>query len=162
MLFANDCPFIVLCHLHQFQDIFEYVGVENGLEAVESVLNNPVDYFDVIILDINMPIMDGFEACHKISEHFAILEDEKKMPQQNVSLDLPKLEEIKKTGLFSSVVSDNYPKVHKETVERKVPLLFALSADHSPQLRTQVHESNFCRLFKQIHDEELSVISDSL
>ena len=25
-----------------------------------------MNYFDVIILDINMPIMDGFEACERI------------------------------------------------------------------------------------------------
>ena len=27
-----------------------------------------MNYFDVIILDINMPIMDGFEACERIKK----------------------------------------------------------------------------------------------
>lgn len=36
---------------------------ENGLQAVQLVSSNEADYFDAIILDINMPIMDGFEAC---------------------------------------------------------------------------------------------------
>jgi CheY-like chemotaxis protein len=36
---------------------------DNGLDAFEQVKANPKDYFSAIILDINMPIMDGLEAC---------------------------------------------------------------------------------------------------
>ena len=35
--------------------------------AVQIVTSNEIDYFDVIILDINMPIMNGLQACKKIS-----------------------------------------------------------------------------------------------
>ncbi len=42
---------------------------ENGLKAVNIVKEQPRDYFHVIILDINMPIMDGFEACDRIYEY---------------------------------------------------------------------------------------------
>jgi len=41
---------------------------ENGFEAVKIVSEKPSDYFVAVILDINMPIMDGFEACIQIDK----------------------------------------------------------------------------------------------
>lgn len=41
----------------------------NGLEAYEMV-SIAEKWFDVIILDLNMPIMDGFTAANKINTHF--------------------------------------------------------------------------------------------
>lgn len=39
------------------------VVAECGPDAVDLVRHHPRNYFDVIVLDINMPIMDGFECC---------------------------------------------------------------------------------------------------
>mgnify|MGYP003905492819 CR=1 FL=1 len=38
--------------------------------AVDIVTSQPVNYFNVIILDINMPLLDGKEACKLIHEYF--------------------------------------------------------------------------------------------
>jgi len=36
---------------------------ENGFIAVEKVKSKAKDYYDAVILDINMPILNGFDAC---------------------------------------------------------------------------------------------------
>ena len=47
---------------------------ENGFEVFENVISkfnaDPQEFYDLIILDLHMPIMDGFEACKKISDLF--------------------------------------------------------------------------------------------
>ncbi len=44
---------------------FEVYEAENGLEAIELVKNNN---FDIIIMDIMMPKMDGYTACKEIKK----------------------------------------------------------------------------------------------
>jgi signal transduction histidine kinase/DNA-binding response OmpR family regulator/HPt (histidine-containing phosphotransfer) domain-containing protein len=38
----------------------------NGKEAVEMVQNNPKNYYDLVFMDIQMPVMDGYEAVKLI------------------------------------------------------------------------------------------------
>lgn len=45
------------------------VAANNGLEAFDMVIARPRSYFDAIVLDINMPIMDGFETFEKITKY---------------------------------------------------------------------------------------------
>ena len=40
--------------------------VENGQEAVETFADQPAGSFDVILMDIMMPVMNGYEAAKMI------------------------------------------------------------------------------------------------
>ncbi len=42
------------------------VEAEDGSVALETLKNNPADTFDLILMDIQMPIMDGFTASREI------------------------------------------------------------------------------------------------
>lgn len=41
---------------------------ENGREAVDIYLDNPPGYFDLVLMDIQMPVMNGYEATKLIRE----------------------------------------------------------------------------------------------
>lgn len=43
-------------------------AAENGKEAVERYLAAPPDSYDAVLLDLRMPVMDGYEAAAKIRE----------------------------------------------------------------------------------------------
>ena len=44
---------------------------ENGMQALQIVSDKPPNYFDLIVLDINMPIMGGLEACARIYNYLS-------------------------------------------------------------------------------------------
>ena len=52
---------------------FDVVTAVNGFEAFNSVkksIDEQNNLFEIIILDINMPIMNGTVACKKINQLF--------------------------------------------------------------------------------------------
>lgn len=46
----------------------EYVVYKNGQDAIEGLTNNPENVPDLILLDINMPIMDGWKFLDAYKE----------------------------------------------------------------------------------------------
>ena len=44
----------------------ETESVNNGREAVERILERPQGYYDAVLMDIQMPVMDGYEAAKAI------------------------------------------------------------------------------------------------
>ena len=67
----------------------------DGLEAVEKVKEAPAGYYDVVLMDIQMPRMDGYEAAKQIRS----LEDKKKADIPIVAVTANAFEEDRKIAL---------------------------------------------------------------
>src|SRR5262245_32296202 len=66
ILVADDDPSIATLIQVTLKDPrYEIVAVKNGLEALKAFETTT---FDVVILDVMMPYVDGFEACQSIRE----------------------------------------------------------------------------------------------
>jgi DNA-binding response OmpR family regulator len=66
ILIADDDPSIAnLIQITLKDPRYELVAVKNGLEALKAFEGSS---FDVVMLDVMMPYVDGFEACQRIRE----------------------------------------------------------------------------------------------
>jgi CheY-like chemotaxis protein len=70
LLFVNDDEFLSMGYKTQLSPYFTMYFAANGQQAIEKVSQNANDFFDVIFMDINMPVMDGFQAMKVISKQF--------------------------------------------------------------------------------------------
>lgn len=79
VLIANDDAFqllILTTSLSQLKCIDKIDKATNGKEAIDMVKQNQnlisdhSFYYDLIFLDLNMPICDGYEACTKIKQFY--------------------------------------------------------------------------------------------
>ena len=67
ILLAEDNPLNAEIAETMLQDAgFKVTVVKNGLQALEAVKQNKDTLFDCILMDIQMPVMNGFEATRAI------------------------------------------------------------------------------------------------
>ena len=66
ILIADDEPGIIqlLKDYFEIQD-YQVIEARNGLEVLGQLNREP----DIILLDVNMPMLDGFEVCERIRAH---------------------------------------------------------------------------------------------
>ncbi|WP_420582039.1 response regulator [Reichenbachiella sp.] len=71
VLVVEDDPissYVINLALRQHESFLECVEVRNGQVAIEHLEANNEHLPDLILLDINMPVMDGWEFLEKFSE----------------------------------------------------------------------------------------------
>lgn len=118
-LLANDDPMCLLVTSSVAQMFFsEVVTVENGLEALQEVQKRPVTFFDVIILDINMPVMNGIQSCDLITNY---------LQQLNVQAFVSSKSD---SGHSAMEEPENQKQI---SIDKNIPDIYALTADVNPE-----------------------------
>lgn len=73
--------------------------VENGLDAVDKLNESPEDYYDLVLMDVQMPVMNGYEATRAIRK----LEDPVKSGIPIVAMTANAFEEDRDEALRSGM-----------------------------------------------------------
>ena len=100
---------------------------DNGHQAIAEIQKHQKDFFTAVLLDLNMPIMDGFEACDRINN--LLNREELNLPDE--LLILP-----------------------RDTVKSRT-LLFCLSADVSHETSQMIALHPFDGTLTSLNPEEL-------
>ena len=68
ILIADDEPGIIQLLKYYFEiQCYEVIEARNGVEVMEKLSRRP----DIILLDVSMPGIDGFEVCRRIRAHIS-------------------------------------------------------------------------------------------
>jgi CheY-like chemotaxis protein len=133
LLVVNDSQHMLELICMSAEKDFQCDIAENGLIAFSKVKHYPRNHYAAILLDINMPIMDGFEACDLIYDHLHGTNDIKSLLSNQLG-----------TGQ-----NDH------ETSKTKI---FALSGHITELMRDKIASANFTSAFDKLEVEQIQMI----
>jgi len=148
----------------------ELETAENGKEAVDAVLKNGPSYYNLVLMDINMPVMDGYRATQEI---YQIPESEKlpivaltalsteseieRMRKSGLRAYLPKPLHLGKLYTVFSIYLKKKP--HQEKIKSNIQKPLELEGiDIKMGLK---HVDNNIIFYKEILEEFLRIYGDS-
>jgi len=151
LLVVNDNFPLLNMLADMLEDFFSVKTANNGLEALDIVFAQPRNYFDAIVLDINMPIMDGFETCSKINNYLAsqnviqMVEVNKDLKNHKTHFD----DDSPSKSMF--VLKEKFKRsltpmiVHEQDDWRKDkrPLIYAYTGDVNPGIEKKAEALGF-------------------
>ena len=151
IMLVDDDPVLVEMHSALLEmDDYSVLVAEDGEQALE-ILEREHENVGVVVSDINMPKMDGYELCQKIKSNEAT----KNIPIIFVSAYTGLEEKIK----GYSVGADDYiPKpVNEEELKRKIHVLLGIREKQS-SLSKQVAESQSMIMQTMVFSSELGKV----
>ena len=93
----------------------------NGLEALERLAQNPT--FDIILLDLEMPVMNGYQAIQKIKEKYPNIPV---IAFTATLVDNEKLSNLKEMGFADCVLKPFQPQHLSEVIKQHLPYVNTL------------------------------------
>lgn len=94
--------------------------VSDGIEAVETINSNPADKYDLILMDIQMPIMDGYTATREIRT----LKDNKKANIPIVAMTANAFDEDRKKALENGMNGHIIKPISLEEIAKVLDQIF--------------------------------------
>jgi len=162
-------------NLKMLLKVLERSGIEletaqNGKEALEAILKNGPEYYDLVLMDINMPIMDGYRATEEI---YQIPEAEKlpivaltalsteseieRMRKSGLRAYLPKPLHLGKLYTVFNIYLKKQPHIEKAPKKASEPLQLD-GIDIEEGLR---HVDNNIIFYREVLEEFLRIYGDS-
>ena len=100
VLLAEDNELNQIIAVSVLEDFgFEVDIAEDGQKALDMHMNAPAGYYDIILMDIQMPVMDGYEAAKRIRQ----LEDKDKAAVPIIAVTANAFEEDRISALESGM-----------------------------------------------------------
>lgn len=99
---------------------YQVSSVGTGMEAIEKVKG---EHFDVVVMDLYMPIMNGYEAAKHIRELTDVADDRKNVPiiALTASQDPKDMDLCKQNGMNEYVIKSDDHKGLFEAIEKYRP-----------------------------------------
>ena len=160
------------------EDYFQVTAADSGIDALD-IVKQEGRHFDVMVLDINMPIMDGFELCERIGAFYAgcklgammlITEIEQPKRAGTQSINSPVLEPELGEGLGASQSHGPILKQAKKESRsstkgaraRTLPLIYALTMDINEGMKRRMQNTLFFKAFGDMKTKEMLEILEDL